>query len=44
MKLDHIPVLVKVPGLVRGFRLLNVANEALPSCKPLYLEGGNTSS
>ena len=43
MKLDHIPVLVKAPGLVRGFRLLNVANKALPHAN-LYPEGGNTSS
>ena len=33
LNLDHTPVLVKVPALVRGFRLVNVANKALPSCK-----------
>lgn len=39
MKLDHTPDLLKVPGLVRGFRLVNVANKALPSCKPMTRRG-----
>lgn len=43
VNLDNTPILVKVPSLVaRGFRMVNVANKALPSCKPL--EEGNISS
>lgn len=39
MKLDHTPLLVKVPGLVRGFRLVNVANKAPPLCRPMTRRG-----
>lgn len=40
MQTTQLPVLLKVPGLDRGLRLVNVANKALASCKPISGEGG----